>query len=66
MEFATLSGSDPKTAVWSQLEPPFPYGSQPAGGAHEAPETEKMDSGDRRAARTRYVPHHCFRADFDQ
>src|SRR5438034_1195665 len=66
MEFATLGGPDPKTAVGSQLESSFPHRSKPARGAHKAPETEKMDSGDRRTARTRNVPYNDLRAGFDQ
>src|SRR5438552_5146105 len=66
MEFATLGGPDPKTAIGSQFESSFPHRSQPARGAHQAPETKKMDSGNRRTARTRNVPYNDLRAGFDQ
>src|SRR6267378_1445836 len=66
MEFAILGGPDPKTAVGSQFESSFPHRSQPARGAHKASEAEKMDSGDRRTARTRNVPHNELRAGLHQ
>src|SRR6266513_3628339 len=66
MEFATLSGSDPKTAVGCELEAPFPHRAQPARGADQAAKGEEMDSRDRRGAPARNVPHNGLRAGFDQ
>ncbi len=63
---ASLSRSDPKAAIGSQLEAPFPNRPQPARGANQTAKAEEMNACDRRTTPTRDVPDHRLRARFHE